>query len=184
MRGGANRRMADPEENPPEEQPPGEHPSGEGSPEEQDELGPPGGADGADPMRDVRLERIVLYDGADRQHIVLRERAGERHFPIVIGSHEAGEIQRVVAGVESERPLTHRLLSETIRALGATVQSVEIVALARGTFYARLSLLGGDGDVVDVDARPSDAIALAMRAACPIRVAESVLRTAAAPSEE
>lgn len=133
-------------------------------------------------LHEVRLERVVLYDGADRQHLVLRERRGDRSFPIVIGSFEAGEIQRVVSGVESERPLTHRLLVDTLRTLGAQLVSVNIVALARGTFYARLDLEGPDGTRLEVDARPSDAIALAMRTACPIRVAESVLRNAAPPA--
>lgn len=133
---------------------------------------------GSESLQEVRLERVVLYDGADRQHLVLRESAGQRSFPIVIGSFEASEIQRVVTGVESERPLTHRLLIDTLRTLGAELVAVNIVALARGTFYARLDLLGPGGAQLEVDARPSDAIALAMRAACPIRVAETVLQNA------
>ncbi len=143
-----------------------------------------GGSSGSgSTLHEVRLERVVLYDSADRQHLVLRERAGDRSFPIVIGNFEAHEIQRVVSGVESERPLTHRLLVDTLRSLGAQLVSVNIVALARGTFYARLDLEGPDGTLLEVDARPSDAIALAMRTACPIRVAESVLRNAASPAD-
>lgn len=134
-------------------------------------------------LREVRLERVVLYDGADRQHVVLREKAGSRSFPIVIGSFEAGEIQRVVTGMESERPLTHRLLVDAVRSLGARLVAVDIVALARGTFYARLNLRDAQGRELEVDARPSDAIALAMRTACPIRAAEAVLSNAAPDPE-
>ena len=125
-------------------------------------------------MVDMELGRIVIREGSEQQFIYLREVHGARGFPIVIGTAEACEIRRVVQSIESERPLTHQLAFEAIRALGGRIQRVEIVDLRHNTFFARLLLQAGDGEVV-VDARPSDALALALRARCPVRVAEHVL---------
>lgn len=127
-------------------------------------------------MIDVMLSRIVLRDGAPQQYIFLSELEGPRSFPIVIGQNEALEIHRVVHGVEVERPLTHQLAYAAIQALGGTIDSVDIVDLKKNTFYARIQLLGQDAAPAGaLDARPSDAIALALRAKCKIRVAEEVL---------
>jgi bifunctional DNase/RNase len=135
---------------------------------------------------DVALSRVVIRDGADRQYIYLSEIDGPRGFPIVIGNNEAGEIHRVVHEIEPERPLTHALAYNAIQALGARLKSVDIVDLKQNTFYARV-LLASDGDVDGepkvLDARPSDAIALALRAKCQIRVAESVLAKVADTKE-
>ena len=129
-------------------------------------------------MIDVTLSRIVVRDGADRQYIFLSEIDGTRGFPIVIGNNEAGEIQRVVHGVEPERPLTHQLAYSTIEALDGHLEAVEIVDLKHNTFYAQLLLRGPKNGPIVVDARPSDAIALALRAKCKIRVAEDVMARA------
>lgn len=126
------------------------------------------------PMVEMELGRIVIREGSDQQLIYLREVAGARGFPIVIGTAEACEIRRVVHQIESERPLTHQLAFTAIQALGGHLQRVEIVDLRHNTFFAQLVLKGKDGDIV-VDARPSDALALALRARCPVRVAEHVL---------
>lgn len=137
-------------------------------------------------MVEVTLGRIVIHDGADRQYIYLCEREGERGFPIVIGSGEAGEIQRVVTGVETVRPLTHQLCHDAIRALGGELSHVDIVDLRDNTFFAQMVLDSHEdgGTPTVVDARPSDAIALALRAECRIRVAESVIARAAADEAE
>jgi bifunctional DNase/RNase len=128
------------------------------------------------PMIDVALSRIVIREGSDQQYIFLRELAGVRGFPIVIGTSEACEIRRVVNGIQPERPLTHQLAFESIKALGAELKRVDIVDLRNNTFFAQLVLHDSRGDrVAIVDARPSDAVALALRARCPLRVAESVL---------
>jgi hypothetical protein len=129
-------------------------------------------------MIDVSLSRIVVRDGEERQFIVLAEVEGTRGFPIVIGNNEAGEIQRVVHGIEPERPLTHQLLFTTIQTQGGQIQAVEIIDLRQNTFFARIQLATPAGESVFVDARPSDAIALSLRARCPIRVAEEVLAKA------
>lgn len=128
------------------------------------------------PMIDVALSRIVIREGSDQQYIFLRELAGTRGFPIVIGTSEACEIRRVVNGIQPERPLTHQLAYASIKALGAELQRVDIVDLRNNTFFAQLVLHDQHGErMAIVDARPSDAVALALRARCPLRVAESVL---------
>ena len=128
------------------------------------------------PMIEVALGRIVIRDNADRQYIYLAERGGERGFPIVIGTPEASEIHRVVSGAECERPMTHQLTASIVEGLGARLKRCDIVDLRSNTFYAQIVLQSPSGDTtVVLDARPSDAIALALRAGCPLRVAESVL---------
>lgn len=129
-------------------------------------------------MIEVALSRIVLRDQSDRQYIFLSEVGGARGFPIVIGNSEALEIHRVVHGIESKRPMTHQLTHAAIEALGARLEGVDIVDLKENTFYAQLRLERGSEVPALVDARPSDAIALALRAQCRIRVSEDVLTRA------
>lgn len=128
---------------------------------------------------DVLMARVVVQDESDQQNVFLKERGGSRGFAILIGSNEAAEIQRVLAQVEVQRPLTHQLVSDAIAALGAKLKEIRIVSLRQSTFFAQLVLERAGEDPVEVDARPSDAIALALRAGCPIRVAEDVMRDAA-----
>jgi len=127
-------------------------------------------------MVEVVLGRIVIRDSSERQYIFLKEKHGGRGFPIVIGSNEAAEIRRVVSGTECERPLTHQLAYALVEGLGAKIKRCDVVDLRDNTFYAQLVLQSVSGDTTTVvDARPSDAIALALRAHCTLRVAESVL---------
>lgn len=137
-------------------------------------------SNGNGPQRDetwinMRLSRVIVRDQSEQQWIYLSEVEGERGFPIVIGSPEAREIQRVVTGTSLERPLTHQMAYDTIRALDADLTRVDITDLRQNTFYARLVLTGRQGEVHEIDARPSDAVCLGLRAGCGIRVAESVL---------
>lgn len=129
-------------------------------------------------MVEMSLGRIVIREGADHQYIYLKEKGGERGFPIVIGCSEAWEIQRVVTQVDTERPLTHQLTYDIIERLGARLKRVDIVDLSSNTFFARLLLTDADGELTaTVDARPSDAIALAQRAKCPLFVSLDVLES-------
>lgn len=123
----------------------------------------------------MMLQRVILRDKSDRQWIYLKERDGKRGFPILIGTPEALEIHRVATASATERPLTHALTSGVIEALGGELERVDIIDLRSNTFYAQLALRTADGELAMVDARPSDALALGLRAGCPIRVAESVL---------
>jgi bifunctional DNase/RNase len=130
---------------------------------------------------EMELGRLVLRDHSlsAPQYVFLREKDGERSFPIVIGFPEAAEIQRVVTGVETERPMTHQLLAQALRSLGARLVRVEITDLRHNTFYAQLVLEDEDGHPLAVlDARPSDSLALASRVGCPVLVSEHVLETA------
>ena len=132
-----------------------------------------------DPLVEVFLSSIVTRLNSQQQLIKLKEKGGDRTFPIVIGVPEAAEIRRVVKGQETERPMTHELLIDTVGALGAKLERVDIVDLRNHTFFARL-VLSRDGveEQTVVDARPSDAIALALRAGAALSVAESVLAEA------
>ena len=120
------------------------------------------------------LVRIIITETADPQVIVLKESDGDRVFPILIGLSEAIAIDRKVKGWEPQRPLTHDLLASVIGHLGGAVQRVEVNALHDNTFYAKL-IIQRDGEAIEVDSRPSDAIALSVRLDAPIFVAEDVL---------
>lgn len=127
-------------------------------------------------MVDMRLGRIVIREGSDRQYIYLTEREGPRGFPIVIGTNEAHEIHRVVTQESAVRPMTHQLAAAIIDQLGADVERCDIVDMRDNTYFAQLVLKRrSDGTTAVVDARPSDAIALALRGRAPIRVTEDVL---------
>ena len=129
-------------------------------------------------MVEIELGRLVLRDHSfvAPQYIYLREVGGQRSFPIVIGYPEAAEIQRIVTGDATERPMTHQLMYNTLRALGAQLARVDIIEIRHNTFFAQLVLADESGEpVAIIDSRPSDSIALALRAGCPLRVAESVL---------
>lgn len=138
-------------------------------------------------MVEIEIGRLVLRDHsvAAPQYIYLREVGGNRSFPIIIGLPEASEIQRIVTGVKMERPMTHQLLHNTIRQLGARLASVDIVDVRQNTYFAQLNLEDESGKAVAaIDARPSDSIALALHAGCPLRIPDSVLelvRTDQAP---
>ena len=120
------------------------------------------------------LSRIIITETNDQQIIVLKERDGQRAFPIVIGIYEATAIDRGVKEIRAERPLTHDLVRNIIEALGAELTRIVINDLRDNTFFARL-VLTRNGKTVDVDSRPSDAIALAVQRNTPIFVEEKVL---------
>ncbi len=116
--------------------------------------------------------------------ILLREVGASRRLPIIIGAFEAQAIALEIEGIKPPRPLTHDLLKHMIDNLGATIIEIIIDELRENTFFAKI-VLEVSGLTNEVDARPSDAIALAVRARSPIYVAESVMEAAAfIPSEE
>jgi len=122
----------------------------------------------------MELTRIIISENGEQQIIYLKEVEGERMFPIVIGFFEATSIDRRVRGLPSPRPLTHDLLASAIDSLGGELQDIYISELREHTYYAKLRIKH-DGEIVQVDARPSDAIAVAVTVDVPIFVAEDVL---------
>jgi len=126
---------------------------------------------------DVRMDlsRIVIQDTSDQQIIFLRERGGAREFPIVIGDSEACAIDRRLKGYKRARPMTHDLMADLIEALRGELEKIIISDLKNHTFYAKL-VIRRDGEIVEVDSRPSDAIALGVASETPIFVSEQVLR--------
>lgn len=116
----------------------------------------------------------------DETFVKLVDRRG-RELPIFIGPFEAMSILQALGGTSPERPLSHDLVRTVIDRMGATVDAVVIDDLFQGTFYARILLSAADGKVVEIDARPSDALAIGVRAKVPIRVAERVMEEAGRP---
>ncbi len=121
------------------------------------------------------LARIVISETSQEQFIVLREREGERQFPIVIGLTEAYAIDRRVKDISTARPLTHELLGNIIRDLHGELEKIVIHDLRDHTFYAKL-VVRHNGELVEVDSRPSDAIAVGVASDTPVYVDESVLQ--------
>lgn len=123
----------------------------------------------------VDLARIVIQDTSDQQIIFLREHDGEREFPIVIGDAEALAIDRRLKGYKRARPMTHDLMSDLIQMLGAELEKIVVNDLKNHTFYAKL-VLRSRGEIIEIDSRPSDAIALGVASDTAIFVNEHVLR--------
>jgi len=124
----------------------------------------------------MELSRIIISEINDQQVIYLKEIDGERSFPILIGIFEATSIDRRVKGFDTPRPLTHDLVVSVVENLGGELQDVVINELREHTYYARLRVRH-EGELVEIDSRPSDAIAVAVtcRPPLPIYVAEEVL---------
>ncbi len=125
----------------------------------------------------MELSRIIISDNNEQQVIYLREVEGERTFPIVIGFCEANSIDRRVRGQSTPRPLTHDLLASAIEHLGGELQDIYINELRDHTYFAKLRIKH-EGELIEVDSRPSDAIAVAVTVDVPIFVAEEVLEEA------
>ncbi len=129
------------------------------------------------PMIELILNKIKVDETRNEQVIVFREKDGTRYLPVVIGLSEVNAIKMKLGGIKPPRPLTHDLLLNTIEELGAKVNGIVIDRLQHNTFYAKLKLQR-NGSEVTVDARPSDAVALALRANARIHVADEVLSEA------
>ena len=121
------------------------------------------------------LSKIMIAETSDYHVIWLREKVGQaRDLPILIGLFEAVAIDRKIREVETPRPLTHDLIANIITSLSGTLERVVVNDLQSNTFYATLVIQQED-KVVEVDSRPSDAIALAVRLEAPIFVEEKVI---------
>ena len=127
-------------------------------------------------MIEMELSKIVIDEKRDGQLIVLKEKNGDRILPIVIGLHEASSIKIKLSGFNPPRPLTHDLLFSTIVSLNAVIERVVIDKLEENTFHAKLMIRTAENQERSIDARPSDSIALAVRAHVPIYVDDSIVR--------
>ncbi len=131
-------------------------------------------------MVQVRVAGVALDNTGE--HVILLQPidglpANSRLLPIWIGAMEATSIMVAIEGAETPRPLTHDLLRATLQVVGATVDKVEVTRIEQGTFYAEITITA-NGAVHRIDARPSDAVALASRTEAPIFVADEVLAEA------
>lgn len=115
--------------------------------------------------------------------VILKEKEGERWLPIFIGAAEAQSISFLLQGLEYARPMTYDLFSTILEAGGVNIVSATVNDLKDNTFYAMVELRTGKGEVKQIDARPSDAIALALKMKAPIQVAEKVMEGAAVSNE-
>lgn len=127
-------------------------------------------------MVEMELNKIVIDEKRHDQLIVLKEKGGNRVLPIVIGLSEASAIKLKISGFNPPRPLTHDLLFSTIENLEASVEKIIIDKLEENTFHAKLVITTESGKSKVIDARPSDSIALAVRAHAPIFVEDDVVK--------
>ena len=130
------------------------------------------------------IQSIVVGAGPVTSLVILRPRHGDSaslQLPIRIGTYESMSISMGVDHTPHKRPMTHDLLASVVESLGSKVREVVIERVQGTTFFARVHLEGAGGEVTSVDARPSDAIALAVRTHAPIFAEEHVLDTAAMP---
>lgn len=125
-------------------------------------------------IRTREVKVVGVFEDVPQNYFVLLRDNRDRQLPILIGQFEAHSIAIALHGDRPMRPLTHDLLKNTVERLGAKIDSLTIDDLWHETYYAKLTLAVGD-KVIDVDTRPSDGIAVVLRAQAPIYVAESVL---------
>ena len=127
----------------------------------------------------MQLSRIIISEIHEQQVIYLREVGGGRQFPIMIGIFEATSIDRRVKNFQAPRPLTHDLIVKVVEEMGGELDSVVITELREHTYFAHLRIKK-DGEIIEIDSRPSDAIAVAVTCdpQLPIYVSEEVLEDA------
>jgi bifunctional DNase/RNase len=134
-------------------------------------------------MVEVVIDSIRVSLMSQQRIVILRERDAERYLPIWIGVYEAESITIALQEVEVARPLTHDLVKNVFNQLNARVVRVEVVALREDTFFGNI-VAETDGRTLNIDSRPSDALAIAVRTHVPIMVARSVMDTAGIVPEE
>jgi len=127
-------------------------------------------------MIEMELNKIVIDEKRHDQLIVLKEKNGDRILPIVIGLPEASAIKLKISGFNPPRPLTHDLLHTMIDNFGAKIDRIIIDKLEESTFHAKLVIKSNTGEEKVIDSRPSDSIALAVRAHAPIFVEDDVIK--------
>lgn len=133
-------------------------------------------------MIEVKIDSIRVSLMSQHRVVVLKETTSDRYLPIWIGPFEADAITIQLQGVEVQRPLTHDLIKSIIEEMGATISHVVVNELKNDTFYARI-VMDVDGNSLEIDARPSDAIALSVRVSAPLFVSDEVMELASITPE-
>ena len=128
-------------------------------------------------MKEVKVASLGLDKTSNTPVVILQETDGERVLPIWIGPGEASAIAMELAGMKFSRPLTHDLFTSVLRGLGSELQRVLITKVVENTYHAEL-ILQSNGDMISLDARPGDVIAIALRAKAPIYAHEDLLEQA------
>jgi bifunctional DNase/RNase len=132
---------------------------------------------------EVRVAHLGLDRATNQPVVILQEQNGERVLPIWIGPAEASAIAMELAGMKFARPLTHDLLKQVIVGLGADLRKVIITQVKDNTYYAELHIYRGDA-VINIDARPSDSIAVALRLKAPIFTSDELLENTTIDTSE
>jgi bifunctional DNase/RNase len=122
----------------------------------------------------MHVDSIRVHMPSGQHVVILKDKTAERYLPIWIGIYEANAIALKITGITPERPITHDLMTNIFKDMGAHITRIEVSSLDSDVFYARI-FMAVDGRTLDIDARPSDAIALAVRTEAPILVADEVL---------
>lgn len=133
---------------------------------------------------EVKIRGLMVDPNNHTPIIILKSVGGEELLPIWVGTYEANAIALEIEKVAAQRPMTHDLLRNIITQSGARVERVVVTELRDNTFFSVVELITESGETVFLDARPSDAIALALRADCPIYVAAEVLRNSQLATEQ
>jgi len=132
---------------------------------------------GAEKMEiEVKIRALMMDPNSGTPIIILKDINSETMLPIWVGAYEANAIALEIEKIAPPRPMTHDLLRNLIVELGLKVERVVVTSLRDNTFYAVIELTGEDGEPMRLDSRPSDAIALALRADCPIYVDLEVIQ--------
>jgi bifunctional DNase/RNase len=125
---------------------------------------------------EVKIRGLMMDPNSGTPIIILKDVNSDLMLPIWVGAYEANAIALEIEKIAPQRPMTHDLLRNLIVEMGAEVRRVIVTELRDNTFFAVIEMMNGEGDAVSLDARPSDAIALALRADCPIFVNEDVIQ--------
>jgi bifunctional DNase/RNase len=135
---------------------------------------------------EVKIRALMMDPNSGTPIIILKDVESDTMLPIWVGAYEANAIALEIEKISPPRPMTHDLLRNLIAELGVTVERVVVTSLRDNTFFAKIEMLNPKGDRMFLDSRPSDAIALALRADCPIFVDMEVIKAShnTMPSEE
>ncbi|PYP85250.1 MAG: hypothetical protein DMF61_16880 [Blastocatellia bacterium AA13] len=128
---------------------------------------------------EMKIRGLMMDPTANTPIVILKDVAGESLLPIWVGTYEANAIATEIEKMSSQRPMTHDLMRNVIREMGGKLRRVVITSLIDNTFYAFIEI-EKDGNLLIVDSRPSDALALSLRMDCPIYVAQQVIKSSSA----